>query len=64
MSINQVNRIINSIMGGIPPEKKCAMALFLHGVTEDAFVAMKDKLTLSNPILLKIQNYLRDEWKK
>ena len=56
-------KIIMSIMKDIAIEKKCAIALKQNGVTEEDFISMKDKLDLSNPILLKVQNYLRDEWK-
>jgi len=54
--------IKEKIIDPCPVEQDVAILLFLYGITEDEFSKMKDKLKISNPILLKIQNYLRDEW--
>lgn len=55
--------IQHSIIDAIPPEQNVAMRLWLYGVTEQEFSSMKRHLPIPMPTIVKIENYLRDEWK-
>ena len=58
--------IKNRIIDPNPPEKEVAISLYLYGITEQEFADMKNQLGLALPIptFVKIQNHLRDEWRK
>ena len=56
--------IIQRIFDKDPPEKEAAILLFLYGCKEEEFVKKKVHIDLPEPTLVKIQNHLRDEWRK
>lgn len=49
------------IIDALPIEQNIAISLFMYGITENEFGEME--LAISQPIKIKIQNYLRDEWR-
>lgn len=55
--------INNQILNVIPPEQSVAMSLWLRGITEQEFSSMKQHLSIPMPTYVKIENYLRDEWR-
>ncbi len=56
-------QIQEKIIDPNPPEKDVAIMLFLYGITEGDFIAMRRELLIDDPTHLKILNYLRDEWR-
>lgn len=59
-----INDVIQRIFDKDPPEKEAAIILFLYGCTEEEFIEKKVHIDLPAPTLVKIQNHLRDEWRK
>lgn len=53
----------NKIKKSIPPEQAVAMRLYLYGVTCEEFNDIKEHLDISDPIRVKILNYLQDEYR-
>lgn len=53
----------NKIKNSIPPEQAVAMRLFLYGISVAEFNDIKEQLDISDPIRVKILNYLQDEYR-
>jgi hypothetical protein len=54
---------IKKIKKVIPPEQEVAMLLYLYEITVEEFINMRRHLNISDPMYIKITNYLTDEWR-
>jgi hypothetical protein len=53
--------IESKIKKAIPVEQQIAKRMWLYGISDVEYWKMRDQLNISDPIFIKIGNYLRDE---
>ena len=51
------------IINSYTPEELIAMELFRKGITEAEYFNMRHGLNVDEPTVIKIANYLRDNWR-